>query len=175
MSNTEEILARLIERVEGRYYGKYRGFVHRNDDPDDLGRIQAKVPSLFGDEPTGWALPAFNYGGKGEQGFFAVPEKDAGVWIEFEGGDLSYPLWTGCWYAQGQIPEAAKPGKKVLKTKAGHKLVLDDDGGSVTLSDGNGNSIVMDANGIAITDGNNNSIKLSASGVVINDGALEVQ
>ena len=26
---TETVLARLIERVEGRYYGKYRGIVYR--------------------------------------------------------------------------------------------------------------------------------------------------
>jgi uncharacterized protein involved in type VI secretion and phage assembly len=174
MTQTDDILARLIERVEGRYYGKYRGQVTDNDDPDNLGRVKAKVPRLLGDEETGWALPAFAYGGASEQGLFAVPDTEAGVWIEFEGGDLSYPIWSGTWYTSDAIPESAQPGKKVLKTKSGHKIVLDDDGGSLEISDSNGNSIKMDASGIAISDSNGNSIKMDASGVSINDGALEV-
>src|ERR1051325_10792835 len=127
---TEEILARLIERVEGRFHGKYRGFVTDNDDPDNLGRIRARVPRLLGDKETGWALPAFCYGGKTEEGLFAVPNVEAGVWIEFEGGDLSYPIWTGTWYTTGAVPEGARPGKKVFKTSSAHKIVLDDDAGS---------------------------------------------
>ena len=61
--------------------------------------MKAGVPRLLGDsETTGWALPAFAYGGASEQGLFAVPDLGAGVWIEFEGGDLSYPIWSGTWY-----------------------------------------------------------------------------
>src|SRR3954465_8937613 len=123
---TDEILARLIEWVEGRYFGKYRGRVTDNSDPDNLGRRRAKVPRLLGDQETGWALPAFPYGGASEQGLFAVPDVGAGVWIEFEGGDLSYPIWSGTWYTTGAVPESAQPAQKVLKTKSGHKIVLDD-------------------------------------------------
>jgi len=171
---TDDILARLIERVEGRYYGKYRGQVTHNDDPDNLGRIRAKVPRLLGEQETGWALPAFIYGGASEQGLFAVPDTGAGVWIEFEGGDLSYPIWSGTWYTSDAIPESAKPGKKVLKTKSGHRIIFDDDGGSLEISDSNGNSIKMDSSGIEIDDGNGNSITMDASGVSINNGALTV-
>jgi uncharacterized protein involved in type VI secretion and phage assembly len=173
-ARTDDVLARLVERVEGRYFGKYRGLVTDNNDPDNLGRLKAKVPRVLGDEESGWALPAFAYGGAAEQGFFAVPDVGAGVWIEFEGGDLSYPVWAGTWYTSGAIPESAKPGKKVLKTRSGHKLVLDDDGGTLELTDSNGNSITMDSSGIEISDANGNSIKLSASGVSVNDGSLEV-
>jgi uncharacterized protein involved in type VI secretion and phage assembly len=170
----DDTQARLVERVEGRFYGKYRGRVTDTRDPDGLGRLKATVPRLLGTEETGWALPAFAYGGAAQQGLFAVPDVGAGVWIEFEGGDLSYPVWSGTWYSSGAIPESAKPGKKVLKTKSGHKLVLDDDAGTVELADSNGNSIVMDGSGIEISDANGNSIKLSASGVSVNHGALEV-
>jgi uncharacterized protein involved in type VI secretion and phage assembly len=172
---TDDILARLIERVDGRYFGKYRGHVTDNHDPDGLGRIKARVPRLLGDEETGWALPAFPYGGAAEQGLFAVPDVDAGVWIEFEGGDLSYPVWSGTWYTSGAIPESAGPGKKVFKTRSGHRIVLDDDGQTLELRDGNGNSITMDSNGIEISDANGNSIKMTASGISVNDGALEVR
>ena len=150
---SDDILARLVERVEGRFYGKYRGQVTDNSDPDNLGRIRAKVPRLLGDETTGWALPAFPYGGASDQGFYFVPDVGAGVWIEFEGGDLSYPIWTGTWYTSRAIPESAQPGKKVLKTKSGHKIVLDDDGGSIEITDSNGNSITMDSSVIKINAG----------------------
>src|SRR5207247_6755637 len=81
-SHIDEVLTRLIQRVESRYYGKYRGQVTDNSDPSNLGRVKAKVPRLLGDEETGWALPAFIYGGASEQGLFAVPDVGAGVWIE---------------------------------------------------------------------------------------------
>lgn len=171
---TDDVLTRLVERVDSRYYGKYRGHVTDNKDPDKLGRLKAKVPRLLGDEETGWALPAFAYGGAAQQGLFAIPDVGAGVWIEFEAGDLSYPVWTGTWYTSNAIPESATPAKKVFKTKSGHKLVLDDDGGTLEIADSNGNSIVMDSTGIEISDANGNSIKLSAAGVSVNNGALEV-
>ena len=171
MIPTEEILARLIERVEARYFGKYRGQITDNGDPDNLGRVKAKVPKVLGDEETGWALPAFIYGGASEQGFFAVPDVGAGVWIEFEGGDLSYPLWTGTWYTSGAIPESAQPGKKVLKTKSGHKIVLDDDASSMEITDSNGNSIAMDANTIKITAGSATTIVIDAPQIQLVDGA----
>jgi uncharacterized protein involved in type VI secretion and phage assembly len=170
----EELVARLIERVESRYFGKYRGQVTDNEDPDNLGRIKAKVPALLGDEELGWALPAFAYGGTAEQGFFALPDAGAGVWIEFEGGDLSYPIWSGTWYSSGAIPESAKAAKKVLKTAAGHKIVFDDDGETLEITDKSGNTIKMDSNGIEIADANGHTIKMTSSSVSINDGALEV-
>jgi uncharacterized protein involved in type VI secretion and phage assembly len=169
--NMEAIIARLVERVDSRYYGKYRGQVTDNADPDDLGRIKASVPRVLGDVPTGWALPAFCYGGASEQGFFAVPDVGAGVWIEFEGGDLSYPIWTGTWYTSGAIPESAKPGKKVLKTSSGHKIVLDDDGGSIEITDSNGNTMKMDASTIKIAAGGAVKLVVDAPQIQIVDGA----
>jgi phage baseplate assembly protein gpV len=171
-SQTEMILARLIERVEGRYYGKYRGQVTDNSDPDNLGRVKAQVPRVLGDqETTGWALPAFAYGGASEQGLFAVPDVGAGVWIEFEGGDLSYPIWSGTWYTSGDVPESAKPGKKVLKTKSGHKIVLDDDGGTLEITDSNGNTVSMDSSTVKVAVGNAVKIVIDAPQIELVDGA----
>ncbi len=171
MTDTDEILARLIARIEGRYYGKYRGQVSDNNDPSNLGRVRATVPRLLGDEETGWALPAFAYGGKSEQGLFAVPDVGAGVWIEFESGDLSYPIWSGTWYTSGAIPESAQPGKKVLKTTSGHKIVLDDDGGSLEITDSNGNSIAMDATVIKISAGSATKIVIDAPQIELVENA----
>jgi uncharacterized protein involved in type VI secretion and phage assembly len=170
-NDREQVIARLVERVEGRFFGKYRGQVTDNNDPDNLGRIKAKVPRVLSDEESGWALPAFIYGGASEQGLFALPDVGAGVWIEFEGGDLSYPVWTGTWYTSGAIPESAQPGKKVLKTKSGHKIVLDDDGGTLEVTDSNANTVTMDANTIKIAAGNATTIVVDAPQIQLVDGA----
>ena len=162
---------RLIERVEGRYFGKYRGLVTDNADPDDLGRVRARVPRLLGNEEIGWAWPAFAYGGQSEQGLFAVPDVGAGVWIEFEAGDLSYPIWSGTWYTSNAIPESAKPGKKVLKTKSGHKLVLDDDGETIEITDSNGNSITMDSSTIKIQAGSATKVVVEAPQIELIENA----
>jgi hypothetical protein len=170
-SHTDEIVARLIERVESHYYGKYRGQVTDNNDPSNLGRIKAKVPRVLGDEVTGWALPAFIYGGASEQGLFAVPDVNAGVWIEFEGGDLSYPIWSGTWFTSGDIPESAQPGKKVFKTKAGHKIVFDDDGGTLEITDSNGNTVTMDSSTVKVAAGNASKVIIDAPQIELVENA----
>lgn len=105
MSTLEELLGEVLERLDQRYYGKHRGYVHRVDDPHNSGRIQAFVPRLLGpDQPTGWALPAAPYAGP-DQGFFAIPDVGAGVWMEFEEGDLSRPIWSGMWWGSQQAED----------------------------------------------------------------------
>jgi hypothetical protein len=170
-TQTDDLLTRVIERIEGRYHGKYRGEVTDNNDPDNLGRIRVKVPRLFGDEETGWALPAFPYGGAGEQGFFLIPDAGAAVWIEFEEGDLSYPIWTGTFFGSGDIPESAQPAQKVIKTKSGHKIILDDDGDRIEITDSNGNSCAMDGSEIKISTGGATKIVIEAPQIELVENA----
>jgi hypothetical protein len=158
------------------FYGKYRGVVSDNRDPLMLGRIRAKVQDVLGDNESGWALPSLPYGGNGV-GLFLIPPTNASVWIEFEHGDPDYPIWSGCFWAQGEVP--ATPGiaeMKVLKTDLVTITLNDLQGaGGITIesSIGIGAKISMTVQGIEISTGAN-SIKLTATGVSINDGALEV-
>jgi phage baseplate assembly protein gpV len=174
MGGLEEIVARLVERIESRYYGIYRGIVSDNQDPNNLGRIRAKVPRLLGDVETGWALPCAPYGGTSEQGFFAIPDANASVWILFEGGDLAYPVWAGTWWGDGERPESATPDQKVLKTSSGHKIVLDDNAGSLGLTDSNGNKVTLDSNGIKLEDSNGNTVTMDSSGITIKSSQINV-
>ena len=105
----EDLVQELIERLEHRYYGKYRGYVHDVCDPENRGRIRAIVPRLLGDStPTGWALPSSPYAGP-DQGLFTVPDLGAGVWIEFEEGDLSMPIWSGMWWGSPRDTDMNQP------------------------------------------------------------------
>ena len=36
-------------------------------------------------------------------GLYAIPEPESGVWVEFEGGDPSFPIWTGCFWADAAV------------------------------------------------------------------------
>jgi hypothetical protein len=102
-----------------------------------------------------------------------LPEVGAGVWIEFEGGDPSYPVWVGCYWKDGDIPQDAAPDKKVLRTASGHEITLDDGGSTITIADANGNTITMDSSGITLTSGGS-KVVIDSSKVDINGGGLEV-
>jgi hypothetical protein len=95
------------------------------------------------------------------------------VWIEFEAGDVSRPIWTGCWWGDGQLPNQATPPIKVLKTVSGHTITLDDESGKIEITDKSGGKIVMTQSSIEIIKGGSN-VKLTESSVTVNDGALEV-
>jgi hypothetical protein len=131
---------------QGPFYGKYRGIVRDNADPLQLGRITATVPAVLGEQTTGWALPCTPYAGDGV-GSFTIPPAGAGVWIEFEGGNLDHPIWVGGWWGDGQAPaeesgRSGVPGLKVLRSGAGHVIALDDDDRTITISDRDGRNLL---------------------------------
>jgi uncharacterized protein involved in type VI secretion and phage assembly len=154
------------------FYGKYRGIVTDNEDPNRLGRIRVHVQDVLGDLESGWALPALPYAGDGV-GLYLIPPVDAFVWVEFEHGDPDYPIWTGCfWGGRDQLPGSpVGPDVKVLKTESA-TITLDDAESSITIETGN-LKIVMDDQGIELSNGSQ-TVKLSSSSVTVNDGALEV-
>lgn len=160
--------------TERAFFGKFRGVVTDNRDPDNLGRIKATVPDVLGDRESGWALPSVPYAGN-RVGLFLVPEPRTSVWIEFEHGHPDYPIWSGCFWARGEAPvNPASADKKVLRTAAG-TITLDDTRGanSITIETTNNLKIRMDQKGIEISAGTQ-KILVSTTSVSVDDGALEV-
>lgn len=108
-----------------QFFGKYRGSVIDNADPLMLGRLQVLVPSALGEVMPTWAMPCVPYAGM-QVGFCMIPDIDAAVWVEFEGGDLDYPIWTGCYWREGERPtDAAMPENRMIQTSFA-QLRLDD-------------------------------------------------
>lgn len=167
---SQQMCLDVMERLQHKYYGKYRGTVIAVD--ETTMRIKAKVPAVLGTQSTGWALPCVPYAGN-QLGFAFLPETGAGVWIEFECGDVSMPVWTGCYWHDGEYPSEAKADVKVLITAAKHKVVLDDKTPQIVISDDAGNKITLDADGILI-ERSGKKVLVSSSKVEVNDGALEV-
>ncbi len=164
-----------------QFFGKYRGEVANNIDPMQMGRVQVKVPAVLGEGSLSWAMPCVPYAGP-QVGFFAVPPVGANVWVEFEGGNTDYPIWTGCFWAFGELPVPSLPHIKCLKT-GGIKLEVNDlpGFGGCTLEVGPPVvpmpmpplKLVLDKDGIELSNGAS-SVKLSPASVSLNNGALEV-
>jgi len=135
-------LHETLDRAEhdaDRFYGKYRGIVVNNLDPLQIGRLQAMVPEVLGEIPCGWASPCVPYAGTGS-GFYAIPPVGAGVWIEFEAGDTSRPIWVGAWWAAGEVPmdeqaTPSQPTRKIMRSDFGLLVSLDDLKQTITISD----------------------------------------
>lgn len=158
-----------------QFLGKYRGKVENNIDPMQMGRLQVSVPVVLGDGWLSWAMPCAPYAGS-SVGFFAIPPMGANVWVEFEGGDTSYPIWSGCFWGTGEVPAMpAVAEMKVLKTDAATITLNDTPGaGGITIETTTGAKIAITATGIEINNGQGASIKLTGPQVSVNDGALEV-
>ncbi len=158
-----------------KFYGKYRGTVSKNMDPEKLGRILVQVPDISNVMTSNWAMPCVPYAGK-SVGFFAIPPEKANVWVEFEQGNPDYPIWTGCFWGSDEVPaDPATSMKKVIKTDAGSITFNDVPGaGGITIETTTGMKIAIDEQGIEITNGKGGSIKITGTKVSVNDGALEV-
>ena len=107
--------------ASGQFLGKFRGTVTNNVDPQQLGRVQVSVPSVLG--APAFALPCFL------PGLFALPQVGDNVWVEFEGGDPGFPIWTGCFFgAAADVPAGAGAaftgGAVILANAQGASVVL---------------------------------------------------
>jgi uncharacterized protein involved in type VI secretion and phage assembly len=166
-----------------RYYGKYRGTVVENIDPQQIGRIMATVPDVLGLTPSTWAMPCVP-----TSGVFVVPAIGSAVWVEFEQGDPDYPIWTGgFWGLVGDVPPSAlaaapvPPGQNIVLQTTGQNLVMVSDApaspdtGGIVLKSSNGATIIVNDSGIYIDNGQGATIKLETQTVDINNGGLTVK
>ena len=176
-----------------RYFGVYPVIVTDIVDPDNLGRIQVKLPwlGLDGDAVRAWATLLTPYA-DGDQGFEMLPAVDTQVVIAFEAGDLRRPYIVGAaWNGQETLPETPTDAnnKRLIKTRSGsllefddtdgaakvtlsmqsgHQLVLDDGGAQVQLSHANGSRIVFDSSGNVTITASAGVTVIAPSGLTVN-------
>jgi hypothetical protein len=170
-----------VARPASEYYGKYRGTVVANTDPEQIGRIQVEVADVAGALSSSWAMPCVPVAGP-QSGIFVVPPIGAQVWVEFEAGDPDRPIWTGGFWANAAtVPGSASvsPMTLVLQTTDQVALILSDapptsaSGGLIVRSPGGATIVVNDA-GIYISNGKGATITLVGPTVDINSGGLTV-
>jgi uncharacterized protein involved in type VI secretion and phage assembly len=147
-----------------------------------------------------WARLATLMGGNNRGSWF-IPDVNDEVLIGFEGGDARRPyvvggLWNGSDSAPETMDGAGKNPKKVLRSRNGVKITLDDTDGqeqliletpggqkitlkdgasSVEIDDANGNSLKMESSGVTLTSSgkvtiNASTMEISASQLTVNAG-----
>ncbi|MEI7867590.1 MAG: phage baseplate assembly protein V [Candidatus Methylumidiphilus sp.] len=173
--------ATLFERPPGWLNASYLGRVVSLSDPDGNNRIQIRLIAFDGlgeqDAPI-WARVVSPFAGD-NRGVFFLPDVDDEVLVVFMNGDVRFPLIIGgLWNGNAQSPATiGSEGNryKVLRSKNGIKLTMDDKQGQetfkletpggqkVTLKDGPGSITIEDSNG--------NSIKMESAGITIKASA----
>lgn len=166
----------------GVWYGVYPALVADIKDPDGQGRVKVTLP-WAPDTGSGryevWARLATMMGGNNRGSWF-VPDVNDEVLVAFEAGDPRRPyvvgaLWNGSDSAPESMDGAGNNYKKVLRSRNGVKITLDDQDGQeqlvletpggqkITLKDGPGSVEIVDSNG--------NSVKLESAGITLNASA----
>jgi uncharacterized protein involved in type VI secretion and phage assembly len=157
------------------FYGKYRGVVTDNEDPEQRGRLKVQVPQVLAELEV-WALPNVPYAGK-NKGMFFMPDKDQAVWVEFEAGDPSFPIWCGCFWGAGEAPES-DPKTKIIKTDK-FTLQIDDTKGEILIQNDSGSAINITSLEISQKSeslklqAGKNSVVVDNVKVTVNDGVIE--
>jgi len=169
------------------YYGVYRAEVVSTDAPDNagtpdpMGRIRVRVPAVgdrSGESRMAW--PVVPSAGDG-YGLKVIPPVGGHVYVVFENGRLTAPLWIGSWWTRGEVPsdlEAAEAQGWI--TPAGHKLVMDGSSGSETVLlehtsgarleiDSDGNVAVEAASGAKVTLGPSGASEAAVKGDTLQD------
>lgn len=166
-----ELLLKGLERFN-RFYSCYRGTVVDNNDPNNQGRLQVKVPAITGikNTPT-WAYPKGMIRGKG-YGMNFLPPMGSMVWVEFEYGDANFPIWTYGYNAKGEQAEEFNSSNMTLKTPEGNVVDLNDTDQAVSLKSKAGHLVVLDDknNQIIITHKDGKKIVISNKDIKFNVG-----
>jgi phage protein D/phage baseplate assembly protein gpV len=164
------------DRSQGLMRGVVTGLVTNNKDADNLGRVKVKYAWL-GDIESDWVRIASPAAGS-TRGFYMLPEVNDEVLVAFEHGDPHRPYIVGVlWSNTDQPPEAnsaavgsdGKVNHRIIKSRSGHQIVLDDTDGSekISIIDKTGNNtIVIDSANNKITISTGQDTVITASGKV---------
>jgi uncharacterized protein involved in type VI secretion and phage assembly len=170
--------ARLPTGLGGRWYGVYPALVSDIRDPDGQGRVLVTLPwapDLDNSRYEAWARVATFMGGNNRGSWF-IPDVNDEVLISFEAGDVRRPYVIGAlWNGRDNPPEsmdgAGQNFRKVLRSRNGVKVTLDDADGREQLileTPGGQRMTLKDGPGaVEIVDSNGNSVRLETSGITV--------
>lgn len=120
-----------------------------NNDPEGWGRV--RVQFIWQEKhqtKTPWIRVVQPHAGGGK-GFYFIPEIGEEVWVDFEDQNAERPFVVGSNYNGKEFSKYHTSGndKKVIHTRSGTKIILNDAEGSVFIEDPSGNTYLMDGQG----------------------------
>lgn len=163
--------------TDRRYYGVVEALVTSvTDDPEHECRVTLRFPFFDGaTAETDWCRVAQPYAGNG-YGTVFVPEVGDEVLVAFVHGDMRFPVVLGGLYNGVDKPptdRTASQDQKMIRTKHGHQVVLDDSEGreAIRITTAGGHELILDDAGrtVAVT-GNGVKITLDDGGTVTVEG-----
>ncbi len=160
-------LGALLATKNGAKNNVVVGIVTNNSDPDGLGRVKVKFPTLPGNEESNWARLVTPMAGAG-RGFEFIPEVNDEVLVTFEHGDTSRPFVLGAlWNGKDNPPEKSdqiisstgKVEKRIIRSRSGHTIMFDDsdNGSKISIIDKTEKNLIE-------IDSQNNSMTIMADG-----------
>lgn len=124
------------QSVDRKLYGVFTGTVEDNEDPEHEGRVRLRIPWLDDATITDWCRVMQPYAGP-NYGSVWIPEKKCEVLVALWHGDMNEPVVLGGVYNGKDKPPVHKKGTtqdvKMLRTKAGHTIRLDDSAQSMAI------------------------------------------
>jgi uncharacterized protein involved in type VI secretion and phage assembly len=113
--------------------GLVEAIVVDNIDPERLGRVKVKFPSLPEMPESFWARLMTPMAGQ-KRGWMTIPEKEDEVLVAFLHGDVQHAVVLGGLYnGVDQPPYANEDGQnnlRVFQSRSGHRLTFDDTPGA---------------------------------------------
>jgi len=159
--------------TDRRYYGVVEALVTNViDDPEQECRVTLRFPFFDGaTAESDWCRVVQPYAGNGYGAVF-VPEVGDEVLVAFVHGDMRFPVVLGGLYNGVDKPpthRTASLDQKMIRTKHGHQVVLDDSPGqeAIRITTAGGHELILDdAGGTVAVTGNGVEITLDDGGTV---------
>ena len=120
-----------------------------NNDPKGLGRVQVQMMwQKDNSSNTPWIRMTNPHAGGGK-GMYYVPEIGEEVLVGFENNNAEKPFVLGAMYNGNESSGYNTEGndQKVIQTRSGTKIIMNDAIGSVFIEDPSGNTWMMDGKG----------------------------
>ena len=134
--------------TDRRFYGVVEGLVADVADPDRQNRVRVRFPWFDDNAVSDWCRMANPFAGNG-YGSTWTPEVGDEVLLAFVHGDMRLPVVLGGLYNGADKPADPRTddqNRKSFRTKAGHRIALDDSPGSpgVEVKTKNGHRVHLD-------------------------------
>lgn len=187
-----DVQTELLPAIGGLHVGKV---LQLQDDPDSAERILVHIPMITPEGSGVWARWATVDAGN-NRGFVWRPEIDDEVVVGFLGGDPRSPIVLGGLHSaanpapieasddnfeKGYISKSEMrlhfdDDKKIItiETPGGHQLILDEDESAIRIMELNGNSVIMNADGITMDSPGDFVVTCSGNATIEAGGNIEL-